>query len=236
MCFLVLEFHSLKHYLHCSLILVRASWKQECIPVGCVPPAAVAVRGCLHPAPPWEQAPPPEGPDPLGPGPPGTRHHPGTRHLPPVDRMTDRCKHITLPQTSFAGGNNTNMLYAQCHLPFWKNVRCFYVKSIFSIWQQTYSTQVEDPTLLSLWTWDFFHLWWARKGDVELSSEVGIVNVSWKNQTGEETLNSRPGVPHFTSLWTHYGWTLSILDTCNGFQTRKVVKGKFWKIRSWIRN
>ena len=25
--------------------------------------------------------------------------------LPPVNRMTDRCKHITLPQTLFAGGN-----------------------------------------------------------------------------------------------------------------------------------
>ena len=25
---------------------------------------------------------------------------------PPVNRMTDRCKIITLPQTSFAGGNN----------------------------------------------------------------------------------------------------------------------------------
>ena len=24
---------------------------------------------------------------------------------PPVNRMTDRCKNITLPQTSFAGGN-----------------------------------------------------------------------------------------------------------------------------------
>ena len=26
--------------------------------------------------------------------------------LPPVNRMTDRCKYITLPKTSFAGGNN----------------------------------------------------------------------------------------------------------------------------------
>ena len=26
--------------------------------------------------------------------------------LPPVNRMTNRCKNITLPQTSFAGGNN----------------------------------------------------------------------------------------------------------------------------------
>ena len=27
-------------------------------------------------------------------------------HMPPMDRMTDMCKNITLPQTSFAGGNN----------------------------------------------------------------------------------------------------------------------------------
>ena len=34
---------------------------------------------------------------------------PGTP--PPMNRMTDRCKNITFPQTSFAGGNNvTNRL------------------------------------------------------------------------------------------------------------------------------
>ena len=49
--------------------------KQECIPVGCVPPACC----------------------PYLPACPGTP--------PPVNRMTDRCKNITLPQTSFAGGN-----------------------------------------------------------------------------------------------------------------------------------
>ena len=27
-------------------------------------------------------------------------------YTPPVNRMTDRCKNITLPQTSFAAGNN----------------------------------------------------------------------------------------------------------------------------------
>ena len=32
--------------------------KQECIPVGCVPPAAVAVRGGLHQAPPGPGTPP----------------------------------------------------------------------------------------------------------------------------------------------------------------------------------
>ena len=37
-------------------------------------------------------------------GVPGPR---GCQVLPPVNRMTNRCKNITLPQTSFAGGNDT---------------------------------------------------------------------------------------------------------------------------------
>ena len=77
--------------------------EQECIPVGCVPPAAVAVPGGLHQEPSPDQAPPWEQ-TPLHQTPPWTRHPLGTRHL-PVNRMTDRCKNITLPQTSFAGGN-----------------------------------------------------------------------------------------------------------------------------------
>ena len=36
---------------------VRISYRQECIPVGCIPPAAVAVRGGLHQAHPREQTP-----------------------------------------------------------------------------------------------------------------------------------------------------------------------------------
>ena len=32
---------------------------------------------------------------------------------PPVNRMTDRCKNITLPQTSFAGGNYVQMLLSR---------------------------------------------------------------------------------------------------------------------------
>ena len=53
------------------------SWnKQECIPVGCVVPTAVAVQGGLHQAPPGSRHPP-------GPGsPPGSRHPPTTRHPP----------------------------------------------------------------------------------------------------------------------------------------------------------
>ena len=56
--------------------------EQECIPVGCVPPAAVAVRGAWS----WgmgglQQAPPGPGPGtPLGPG-PGTLLGP---HTPPL--------------------------------------------------------------------------------------------------------------------------------------------------------
>ena len=35
--------------------------------------------------------------------------HAGIPH-PPVNRMTNRCKNITLPQTSFAGGNYENVV------------------------------------------------------------------------------------------------------------------------------
>ena len=64
---------------------MKAPTQQECIPVGCVPPAAVAVPGGLHQAPPDQtppdQAPPkeqaPPGPGtPVGPDPPGSRHTP----------------------------------------------------------------------------------------------------------------------------------------------------------------
>ena len=51
--------------------------KQECIPVGCVPPAAVAIWGGLHQTPPWTR-------------PPRTRHtpRPGTRHTPSLQPGT----------------------------------------------------------------------------------------------------------------------------------------------------
>ena len=47
----------------------------------------------------------------LGAGTPGTRYPPGPgtspgAGTPPVNRMTDRCKNMTEPQTSFAGGKN----------------------------------------------------------------------------------------------------------------------------------
>ena len=63
--------------------------QQECIPVGCVPPAALAIWGVSTRHPPRTRLPLPR-----------------SRH-PPVNRMTDRCKNITLPQTSFAGGKNS---------------------------------------------------------------------------------------------------------------------------------
>ena len=52
--------------------IVELLSKQECIPVGCVPPAAVAVPGGLHQAPSRDQAPHPGADTPL----PGTRHPP----------------------------------------------------------------------------------------------------------------------------------------------------------------
>ena len=67
---------------------------------------------------PWHQASlrtsAPRTRHPPGPGtpqnqaPPGTRHPPDQPH-PPVNRITDTCKNITLTQTSFAGGKNVHM-------------------------------------------------------------------------------------------------------------------------------
>ena len=110
-------------------------YKQECIPVGCVPPAAVAIRGS-PPGTPLDQTPlepgipPGADPPPPGAGTPQTRQSPRagipwTRHptvpgtppdqappdqAPPCGQTHD-CKHITLPQTSFAGGNKVNLLH-----------------------------------------------------------------------------------------------------------------------------
>ena len=100
---------------------------QESIPVGCVPPARwpfpVVSDGEEDSAqPPWMQTSPPDA-DPLGCSPllnadtpldadplprmqsPLDAEPPECRPT-PVDRMTDACENITLPQTSFAGGNN----------------------------------------------------------------------------------------------------------------------------------
>ena len=113
----------------------RQKPQQECIPVGCVPPAdwpslgeggvcvVVVVVGVLARYPPgryphWQvpprQVPPPGRYTPLGRSPPagtppGQVHpprqvHPPWQVHPPVNRMTNWCKNITLPQTSFAGG------------------------------------------------------------------------------------------------------------------------------------
>ena len=112
-----------------EIFQMQAKKKQECIPVGCVPPTScpylpactapggVPARGvylvpggCTCPG----GVPGPGGCTCLG-GIPGLGgvylpagvYLPGG-HLPrypPVKRMADRCKNITLPQTSFAGGN-----------------------------------------------------------------------------------------------------------------------------------
>ena len=38
---------------------------------------------------------------------------PGNHARPPVNRITNRCKNITLPQTSFAGGKNSKVQFEQ---------------------------------------------------------------------------------------------------------------------------
>ena len=72
--------------------------KQDCIPVGCVPSVTVAVcfrGGSAHTS--------PRPGTPLGPGTPQSRP-PSRDHSSPPCGQTHACKHITLPQTSFAGG------------------------------------------------------------------------------------------------------------------------------------
>ena len=54
-------------------------YEQECIPVACIPPAAVAIPRGLHQAPPGSRH-PPRTRHPPNQAPSGTRHPPGTRH------------------------------------------------------------------------------------------------------------------------------------------------------------
>ena len=100
--------------------------KQDCIPVGCVPPAycpylpactaqgvsaprECLLQGCLF----WGMSAPGEEyllQGVCGGGIPAcTAQH----RAPPVNRMTDRCKNITLPQTSFGGGNTTGCQFSK---------------------------------------------------------------------------------------------------------------------------
>ena len=83
--------------------------QQECIPVGCVPPAAVAVLGGSPPGTPPgpgtpldqaspDQAPPHTWQPPRNQATPPGADPPRTRHPHPVDRITDACENITLPQ------------------------------------------------------------------------------------------------------------------------------------------
>ena len=68
--------------------------QQECIPVGCVPPASLAVSLC------------PEG----GVYPAGC-----LPHTPPRGQ-TDACENITLPHISFTGGNNSGKLGSEIRI------------------------------------------------------------------------------------------------------------------------
>ena len=85
-----------------GLLILRFISKEDCIPVGCIPPACWpylpactvqgGVGGCLLL----------EGGVCSG----GVvSQHALKQTPPPVNRMTDRCKNIILPQTSFSGGN-----------------------------------------------------------------------------------------------------------------------------------
>ena len=97
---------------------------QECIPVGCVPPACYPYPIVSHvsrgdcPTPPPQADPP--GCRPPGGRPPsyvtcdacwGANHHPLLPSPPPcTEGMINACENITLPQTSFAGGKNGDVI------------------------------------------------------------------------------------------------------------------------------
>ena len=71
-------------------------------------PPGADTPGSRHPpgaSTPLEQAQPPRTRPPLDQTPP-------EQTSPPVNRMTNRCKNITLLQTSFAGGNNLIVLFS----------------------------------------------------------------------------------------------------------------------------
>ena len=102
-------------------LFVQSIYKQVSIPVGCVPPACWSCvgrgypgvcgvsRGCLgRCTPPGPSGPhTPSGPRGTPPDPEAdTTPGPSGRHPHPVGRQTP-VKNITLPQTSFAGGNYT---------------------------------------------------------------------------------------------------------------------------------
>ena len=80
-------------------MLTRIFFKQDCIPVGCVPSAAVAVScGCLS-----------GGVSAQGGVCPGGVSAQGGVCQTPLNRITDRCKNITLPQLR-ADGNKLSSL------------------------------------------------------------------------------------------------------------------------------
>ena len=87
--------------LYCSFRDMRIKqFKTRCIPVGCIPPAAVAVHvgGGVSIRPPRSRLPPDDPPEAgTSPGP-----DPRREQAPPCGQ-THTCKHISLPQTSFAG-------------------------------------------------------------------------------------------------------------------------------------
>ena len=75
------------HTKACQMIAI------ECIPVGCVPPAAVAIRGGLHQVPPLRTRPPP------GPGTtPGTRKPPLLQGRHPWDQAPPWSRHPSWDQ------------------------------------------------------------------------------------------------------------------------------------------
>ena len=104
-------------FLRNLLISNKHTFQQECIPVGCAPPASVATTRCGAYLPVgWASTRRPMA----GPMPPQTYPGPGTP--PPVDRMTHTHTHTpvkTLSSRNFVGGHQyytTNVLLYHSHV------------------------------------------------------------------------------------------------------------------------
>ena len=102
-------------------LTMQNSKEQDCIPVGRVPPArwpylpacSVLGRGAWSRGGAWSGrgVPSPGG---MGAWSGGVSQHALRQTPPPVNRMTNRCKNITLLQTSFAGGKYNYTRFFSC--------------------------------------------------------------------------------------------------------------------------
>ena len=100
------KFHENEHTPMCHHIPCMPPTEQPCMPPQATTHAPLGAT--MHAPPEQPHTHPPEQPC----MPPQSNH---ARCPPSVNRMTNWCKNITLPQTSFAGGNNIRLTQHTSH-------------------------------------------------------------------------------------------------------------------------